>query len=323
MEANFIVKACQTLHRKGLVWGAALFCLVFFSLTARAPSGVIEPTPAEPVAREMAFEWALTAPGGDISPHEGARRGGFIDGAPVPVGRDVVTHYLQQMMLSGTEFSLRGPDGASPGLTLIAHSVAEGPAVQEDPAAVTEPCPDPRPRPQVAEARAAVEEKDPEPEPSEEDPHRKTDEVGVVPPVQLPEGVIALPVPGEVITGYGWVRCATLDEWIFHPGVDIRAEEGSPVRSVAAGQVLSVLDEIASGVTVTVAAKDLLFVYGAMASSEVDEGDPVSEGDVLGVIGAPPPREVGLPPHLHWEIRDGAGEPLELVVTAGGIKITR
>ncbi len=330
MAGNHVVKVWK-LRGKGLLWGAALFSLVFFSLTASPPSPGASEAPMqepEPVAPEMNFEWALTAPGGDISPHEGGGRS-FIEGGAVPAGLDVVTHYLQQMILAGTEFSLRGPDGVPLGLTLIGHRVVQALAEEDDddgaeiPVAIIEPSPG---TPVVEEAESPAEEDVPAPaaESPGADEEEQEDEAPLPDPpeVELPEGTIAFPVDGEVITGYGWIRSATLNEWVFHPGVDIEAELGSPVRCVADGRVQEVRDDAASGVTVTVFAEDLFFVYKGMAESVVQPGDTVTKGEVLGVIGKPPPQEVGLPPHLHWEIRDRAGEPLELVVTEEGIRIS-
>ncbi len=327
MAGNNVVNV-WTSRAKGLLWGAALFSLVFLSLTASPPSrqATEDPVP-EPVAPEMNFEWALTAPSGDISPHDGGGRS-FIEGGVVPAGLDVVTHYLQQMILAGTEFSLRGPDGAPLGLTLIGHRVVQALAEEEGeeeddiPVAIIEPSPEPVVE---DEAESPAEEDVPAPgaeSPGEDEQEPEDEEPLPVLPTELPGGTFAFPVHGEVITGYGWIRSVTLNEWIFHPGVDIGAELGSRVRSVADGQVHEVRDDAASGVSVTVLAEGLFFVYRGMAESEVQPGDAVARGEVLGVIGKPPPQEVGLSPHLHLEIRDRAGEPLELVVTEEGIRIS-
>ncbi|MFO8059689.1 MAG: M23 family metallopeptidase [Bacillota bacterium] len=325
MESNRVMRLGRALRRGGLLWGVALFLLVFLSLTVRPPmrEGTGKGS-AEPVADEMAFEWALVAPAGDISPHPGAVGGAFIDGAAVAAGRDVATAHLQRMILSGAEISLRGTDGTPPHVTLILHPVVQATAEHAAPVAAVEPSPEPPAGPAIVEAPAAVsEEEDAAPQPREESEPEAEETPPVAPRGQLPEGVVALPVQGEIVTDFGWVRCATLDEWLFHPGVDISVPPGSEVRSVSDGQVLDVVDESASGVTVTVSSGDLVFVYGAMASAEVSPGDEVSEGDVVGVTGESPPRDAALPPHLHWEIRDREGQPLQLVVSSTGVAISR
>lgn len=137
--------------------------------------------------------------------------------------------------------------------------------------------------------------------PANDDPRGKDEDVRIQ----------KLPLPGEIITDYGWVRCRTLDEWLFHPGVDIAAAEGTQVRAVASGEVAGVKDDPAMGTTVVVELADgRRLVHAALKLAAVEPGQTVRRGDPLGEVGPSPPGSAVLPPHLHWEVRCPEGHPL-------------
>lgn len=86
-------------------------------------------------------------------------------------------------------------------------------------------------------------------------------------------------------------------------GVGIRAAAGTPVKAVAAGRVVSVRQLGTYGLTVIVdhGGGDYT-IYGSLARADVREGQTLLKGAVVGGVGISDPD---LPPHLHFEVRQG------------------
>lgn len=86
-----------------------------------------------------------------------------------------------------------------------------------------------------------------------------------------------------------------------HYGIDIAAEEGTPVRAGGAGRVVMVADRVISGKTVVI--EHLPGVFGLhyhLAETAVSVGDRVSADEIIGTLGA---TGLATGPHLHWEVR--------------------
>jgi len=127
------------------------------------------------------------------------------------------------------------------------------------------------------------------------------------------EGSHQRPVTGEVIQAFGWSYSTTLDEWVYHPGVDIQCPEGSPVLAASSGRVLEVRDDGKMGFTVTVAvSQEERHLYAGLQPSSLSPGQDIEAGTVLGKVGPSPLAESALAPHLHFEIRVN-GEPVDPV----------
>ena len=128
----------------------------------------------------------------------------------------------------------------------------------------------------------------------------------------------ALPLEGEVIRDFSQdtlVYYETLDQYMVHEGVDIAAEVGTQVKAATDGVVSKILPEDEMGVTVWVAYPDEVTVaYGNLDSAlSVEEGDALSQGEVIGVIGQTSLYEKNDPSHLHLEVMQG-----ELLVDPSG-----
>jgi septal ring factor EnvC (AmiA/AmiB activator) len=86
-------------------------------------------------------------------------------------------------------------------------------------------------------------------------------------------------------------------------GVGIRAAVGTAVRSVASGRVASVRQIGTYGLTVILEHGGGDYsIYGSLSRADVMQGDTVTKGQILGGVGISDPE---LPPHLHFEIRQG------------------
>ena len=139
-------------------------------------------------------------------------------------------------------------------------------------------------------------------------------------------------VPGQRIARQAWadpVRGAEVtarfgdasSSWSSgrHTGLDLAAPVGTPIRSVAAGEVLSTAYDGAYGARTVVRLDDGTEVwYCHQDSQEVAAGDRVAQGQVIGAVGATG-NVTG--PHLHLEIRPGGGDPVDPSVVLAGHRV--
>jgi murein DD-endopeptidase MepM/ murein hydrolase activator NlpD len=99
----------------------------------------------------------------------------------------------------------------------------------------------------------------------------------------------------------------TIDSWITHRGIDMKAEEGSPVRASLDGVVSETADDPQWGLTIVLDHGDGVFTkYCNLSTLElVAKGQKVKKGDVISGVGKTAICEIADEPHLHFElIRD-------------------
>ena len=99
----------------------------------------------------------------------------------------------------------------------------------------------------------------------------------------------------------------TLEDWRTHNGVDIAAEEGTPVCAACDGTVLSVTEDPLMGVTVVLEhAGGFTSTYACLGEEVyVSAGDDVLAGENIGAVGATAAAE-SPEPHLHFSVsKDG------------------
>ncbi len=108
------------------------------------------------------------------------------------------------------------------------------------------------------------------------------------------------PVDGGIISGFGWREDPNTGEQVFHTGVDLACEEGTPVRASAAGTVLKVWEDELYGLAVKLQhGGDFTTLYAHLEEVKVSEGDHVEAGELIALSGTSG-RTTG--PHLHFEI---------------------
>jgi len=167
-------------------------------------------------------------------------------------------------------------------------------------AAVLEPEPTGEPEQSTAAAAPAEEPKE---EPIQEE---AADAAAYVWPV---EGTVDRPFSLEA-----FAYDPTMGDWRTHDGLDIAAETGAAVSACAAGTVESVEDDNMLGMTVTVDhGMGLKSVYANLDEAvDVDAGDPVEPGTVLGTVGTTAVAENAEPSHLHFAMKEygAAVDPL-------------
>ncbi|MCL6590623.1 MAG: M23 family metallopeptidase [Firmicutes bacterium] len=111
------------------------------------------------------------------------------------------------------------------------------------------------------------------------------------------------PLKGRLTTGFGLIRYVNNIENGRHSGLDIAAPSGTPVAAINDGQVVLAQKLYLTGLTVVVYhGLDLFSTYGHLSAFKVKEGDFVSKGDIIGLVGA---TGLATGPHLHLTLRVG------------------
>lgn len=119
------------------------------------------------------------------------------------------------------------------------------------------------------------------------------------------------PIKGEILRGFAvdsLVYSNTLDEWVTHNGVDIKADKTSVVKAVAKGKVEAIKNDPRYGLTVIVSHDGgYQTLYANLLTSEyVVEGEELEEGQTIGTVGNSSAFEISDGYHLHFEIsKDG------------------
>lgn len=123
--------------------------------------------------------------------------------------------------------------------------------------------------------------------------------------------VFTWPVKGKVIGDFSLEVLAydeTMGDWRTHSGMDIAAEVGTKVKAVNAGKVTAVYQDDLMGTVVTMEHEDgLTSLYANLgAQPNVNVGDTLDTGAVLGMVGETAIAEISKPAHLHFEMcKDG------------------
>lgn len=100
-------------------------------------------------------------------------------------------------------------------------------------------------------------------------------------------GKLIWPTPGESISQpFGPSKHPKLGTVTVNPGIDIRAAQGDPVRSVAGGQITRITWLRGFGSTVIISHGEGYYtVYARLGEISVREGDVVRPGQMIGQVG--------------------------------------
>lgn len=122
------------------------------------------------------------------------------------------------------------------------------------------------------------------------------------------------PVPVRKITVYFHDPTYPFKNLFQHPGIDLRADVGTPIRAAAGGYVAwTKQGKMYGNYIMLIHPGSLATVYGHMTRFNVRPGTYVERGDVIGFTGGMPGTPgAGLStgPHLHFEVRQD-GIPID------------
>ena len=115
------------------------------------------------------------------------------------------------------------------------------------------------------------------------------------------------PIDGEIMREYAkdnLVYSSTLEEWVTHMGIDIKADKTTVVKAAEAGIVKSIKNDPRYGLTIVIEHDDgFQTVYANLLTSEfVVEGEKVEKGQSIGTVGNTAVFEIADESHLHFEI---------------------
>jgi murein DD-endopeptidase MepM/ murein hydrolase activator NlpD len=121
------------------------------------------------------------------------------------------------------------------------------------------------------------------------------------------------PVAGRVISPFGPKSIINEMERSPHSGVDLEAEEGTPVMAIARGKVALVANHFFSGLSVIVDhGGGIQSMYFHLSKALVETGDLAEKGTAVGLAGSSG-RATGA--HLHFGVRLNGSrvDPLNLI----------
>lgn len=108
------------------------------------------------------------------------------------------------------------------------------------------------------------------------------------------------PVEGRISSIFGLRRFFNEQERRPHSGLDIAADEGTPVKAVADGTVIDAGDFFFSGNMIYVDhGQGIITLYAHLSGIDVKPGDTVRQGEIIGSVGQTG-RVTG--PHLHFAV---------------------
>ena len=117
----------------------------------------------------------------------------------------------------------------------------------------------------------------------------------------------AAPVEGQTVAVYAMDALGynpTTRDWRTHNGMDIAAEEGTPVLAAADGTVYTVYEDDTMGTTVVIRHQDgYVTRYSSLASDvAVAPGDTVTLGQKIGTVGNTALLESAIGTHVHFSV---------------------
>lgn len=117
----------------------------------------------------------------------------------------------------------------------------------------------------------------------------------------------AKPVEGDIIREFAkdnLVYSETLQEWVTHLGIDIKANKTTVVKASADGTVKSIKNDPRYGLTIIIDHNDgYQTIYSNLLTTEfVVEGEKVKQGQSIGTVGNTAVFEISDESHLHFEI---------------------
>lgn len=132
----------------------------------------------------------------------------------------------------------------------------------------------------------------------------------------LPEMPAILPIRGNLTSGFGMRRHPILRVYRAHNGVDFSVPTGTPVYATGDGIVEHVGMASGFGIMVRIrhpqAERVTLYAHLSRAAEGIRPGSRVERGQVIAYSGN---TGLSTAPHLHYEVHDLNGEPMNPIYT--------
>ncbi len=114
------------------------------------------------------------------------------------------------------------------------------------------------------------------------------------------ESSLLLPLEGALVSGLR-VRQNPVNETVeMHYGIDLEGAPGEEVKAAWSGEVERIEEESGRYRVAVIHDREWSTVYGGLQEPEVNAGDKLERGEVLGYLGEAVVREKA---HLHFELR--------------------
>lgn len=94
------------------------------------------------------------------------------------------------------------------------------------------------------------------------------------------------PVSGKIVSPFGWRVHPVSKQEMMHEGIDIESILGTNIRATAAGQVKTINESAQYGKMIIIEHnQEVETVYGHLGEINVNPGDMISQGQVIGKVG--------------------------------------
>jgi len=137
------------------------------------------------------------------------------------------------------------------------------------------------------------------------------------------EGTFLLPVTGVINFNFGERRFMNDEERSPHTGIDIYADEGTPVMASGRGMVIFAGNTFFGGNSIVIDHGGGIYtMYFHLKDMFVEEGEIVEKGKIIGSVGKTG-RATG--PHLHWGLRvaGARADPISLLEIFKNLRSSR
>ncbi|MCA9799489.1 MAG: peptidoglycan DD-metalloendopeptidase family protein [Cyanobacteria bacterium HKST-UBA04] len=134
---------------------------------------------------------------------------------------------------------------------------------------------------------------------------------GIQGPVAGSTGQFMMPVNGPMTSNFGYRVHPVYRSRRFHSGQDFGVRRGTPIKAADGGTVIHAGWQGGYGKTViinhgNIHGANLTTLYAHMSSISVHQGQSVSRGQIVGLVGS---TGLSTGPHLHFEVRQN-GKPV-------------
>lgn len=118
---------------------------------------------------------------------------------------------------------------------------------------------------------------------------------------RLWKGRFIMPVNGNITGPFGVRRIINKEEKSPHSGIDIKADEGTPISAPNNGRIALIDDQFFGGKTIVIDhGYGIYSILHHLSKITVSDGQLVNRGEIIGHVGSTG-RATG--PNLHWGVR--------------------